>query len=271
MPAWLVQVRDGAASIAGEQLSRFLPPEDAAPRRGAVLMLLADGPEGREVLLTERAHHMRSHPGQVSFPGGSVDPGETAVSAALREAQEEIGVDPASVEVFAELPELWLPPSNFAVTTVVGWWRDPGAARVVSPDEVHAVHRVLLRDLLDPTHRISVRHPSGWVGPGFLIGPDKDVVLWGFTGGILSRFFAHLGWLDPDEGDGPVRDLPAHMLGGDTGPRTAAVVEAARRVGVPPGREGFLDISDEDDDEDGDRDGDRDGDEDGRTDREAQA
>lgn len=257
LPGWLVQVRDGAASIAGEQLSRFLPPEDASPRRGAVLMLLADGPEGREVLLTERAHHMRSHPGQVSFPGGSIDPGEGAVEAALREAQEEIGVDPASVEVFAELPELWLPPSNFAVTTVVGWWRDPGAARVVSPDEVHAVHRVLLRDLLDPAHRISVRHPSGWVGPGFLIGEDKDVVLWGFTGGILSRFLAHLGWLDPDEGDGPVHDLPEHMLGGATGPRTAAVVEAARRVGVPPGREGFLDISDEDE-SDGESDGETD-------------
>lgn len=264
LPAWLVPVREGAASIAGDQLSRFLPPEGADPRRGAVLMLLADGPEGREVLLTERAHHMRSHPGQVSFPGGSVDPGETPVEAALREAQEEVGVDPDQVEVFAELPELWLPPSNFAVTTVIGWWREPepGGVRVVSPDEVHAVHRVTLQDLLDPTHRISVRHPSGWVGPGFLIGEDKDVVLWGFTGGILARFFAHLGWLDPVEGGGgggvgggvggeapggvAVVDLPDHMLRGAPTPVAAA---SAARAGVPRGREGFLDISDEEEDE----------------------
>ena len=85
---------------------------------------------------------MRSHPGQVSFPGGSIDPGETAVEAALREAQEETGLDPAGVEVFGELPELWLPPSNFAVTPILGWWREPTEVTVVSPDEVHAIHRV---------------------------------------------------------------------------------------------------------------------------------
>lgn len=241
LPAWLRPVREGAAGILGEQLSRFLPPEGSDPRRGAVLMLFADTPEGRELLLTERAHHMRSHPGQVSFPGGSVDPGETPVDAALREAEEEVGVDPATVEVFGELPELWLPPSNFAVTTILGWWREPDRAEPVSQDEVHAVHQVLLSELLDPTHRIAVRHPSGWIGPGFLIGDDKDVVLWGFTGGIIARFFAHLGWLDPDEGDTEVRDLPAHMLGGPPPP-------PAGGDGVRRPREGFLDISDEEDD-----------------------
>ena len=242
LPGWLVPVRDGAATITGSRLSRFLPPEGSRPRRGAVLMLFAEGPEGRELLLTERAHHMRSHPGQVSFPGGSLDPGETPVEAALREAEEEVGVDPSTVEVFGELPELWLPPSNFAVTTVLGWWREPDRAEPVSPDEVHAVHQVLLSELLDPTHRIAVRHPSGWVGPGFLIGEDKDVILWGFTGGIIARFFAHLGWLDPDEGDTEVRDLPEHMLAGSPAPPRGAAGANVRRE-----RDGFLDISDEED------------------------
>ena len=67
-----------------DDLTRFLPPDDADPRRGAVLMLFADpvgdGLESATLLLTERAHHMRSHPGQVSFPGGSIDAGETAVA-----------------------------------------------------------------------------------------------------------------------------------------------------------------------------------------------
>ncbi|UMG93923.1 CoA pyrophosphatase [Nocardioides sp. TF02-7] len=174
-------------------------------------MLFGDDGAGPELLLTERAHHMRSHPGQVSFPGGSIDPGETPVEAALREAQEEIGVDPAGVAVFGTLPELWLPPSNFAVTPVLGWWREPHPVEVASPDEVHEIHRVTIAELLSPEHRISVRHPSGWVGPGFLIGDAKDVIVWGFTGGIITRFFDFLGWLPP-AADPPVHDLPRHML-----------------------------------------------------------
>ncbi|MBM9461015.1 CoA pyrophosphatase [Nocardioides sp. zg-536] len=213
LPEWLVPLAQAARAIQGSDLSQFLPPEGAPVRRGAVLMLFSENAEGDgDVLLTERAHHMRSHPGQVSFPGGSIDPGETTVQAALREAWEEIGVDPRGVEVFAELPELWLPPSNFAVTPILGWWREPGGVRVASPDEVHAIHRVALRELFDPAHRIAVRHPGGWTGPGFLIGEDKDVILWGFTGGILTRFFTFLGWL-PGVEDPPVHDLPDHMLG----------------------------------------------------------
>ena len=83
------------------------------------------------------------------------------MQAALREAEEETGLDPAGVEVFGELPELWLPPSNFAVTPVLGWWREPRRCAVVDPDEVHAIHRVPIAELLDPDHRIDVRHPLG--------------------------------------------------------------------------------------------------------------
>ncbi|MBC2932432.1 CoA pyrophosphatase [Nocardioides sp. zg-1228] len=200
-----------------------MPPEDVEPRRGAVLMVFADrdadpsSPDDLahrgELLLTERNHHMRSHPGQVSFPGGSLDAGETPVEGALREAYEEIGLQPAEIEVFGELPELWLPPSNFAVTPVLGYWRDRGEVRIASPDEVHEIHHVAIADLLDPDNRITVRHPSGWLGPGFLIGPDRDVILWGFTAGIVARLFSHLGWAD-DWDRARVRDLPDHMLQG---------------------------------------------------------
>lgn len=211
IPAWLLPVQQGAESITVNDLTAFLPPGDVSPRRGAVLMLFGEGPSGPDVLLTERAHHMRSHPGQVSFPGGSTDPGETPVETALREAEEETGLDPSGVEVFAQLPELWLPPSNFAVTPVLAWWREPSVVSVVDPDEVHAIFREPIDELLDPAHRISVRHPSGWVGPGFVIGDDKDVILWGFTAGIVSRLFDFVGWTRPWDA-GRVRDLPAHML-----------------------------------------------------------
>lgn len=176
-------------------------------------MLFGESAAGRVLLLTERAHHMRSHPGQVSFPGGSLDPGETAVAAALREAEEETGLDPDGVEVFAELPELYLPPSNFAVTPVLGWWARPSPVAAAAPDEVHAVFLEPIEELLDPAHRLSVRHPSGWVGPGFVIGEDKDVLLWGFTAGVVSRLFDHVGWTRPWDSS-RMRDLPAYMLQG---------------------------------------------------------
>lgn len=215
IPDWLVPVKEGAEAISADQLTRFTPPPGGDAREGAVLMLFGEGPAGGELLLTERAHDMRSHPGQVSFPGGSVDPGETAVEAALREAQEEVGLDPASVEVFGRLPELWLPPSNFAVTPILGWWRDPGEVSIVSAAEVHAIHRAPIAELLDPEHRIQVRHPAiGYESPGFLIGPDKDVILWGFTGGIIARLFDFLGWTRPWD-QSRVRDLPSYMLQAD--------------------------------------------------------
>ncbi len=219
LPDWVRTVAEGARRIGVHDLTRFLPPEDSDPRPGAVLMLFGEGERGPELLLTERAHDMRSHPGQVSFPGGRVDAGETAVEAALREAEEETGLDPTGVEVLAALPELWLPPSNFAVTPVLAWWRDPGPVHVASPAEVHALHQVVLRELLDPEHRIRVRGPSGWVGPGFLIGETKDVICWGFTAGVISRLFDFLGWTTEVD-DAPMHDLPDYMLAGlvDRGP-----------------------------------------------------
>jgi 8-oxo-dGTP pyrophosphatase MutT (NUDIX family) len=215
LPDWLRPVEQAAREIEASDLTRFVPPPGGDARRGAVLMLFGEGPQGGELLLTERAHDMRSHPGQVSFPGGSIDPGETAVQAALREAEEETGLDPAGVEVFGELPELWLPPSNFSVRPVLGWWREPTPVRVVDPDEVHAIQLVPIAELVRPDHRIGVRHPSGWVGPAFLIGPERDVILWGFTAGVITRLFDHLGWATPWE-DYEIRDLPPYMLQGVT-------------------------------------------------------
>ncbi len=195
IPNWLQPIVDGAATVPADELSRYVPPEGANARPAAVLMLFAEGPNGPDLLLTERAHHMRSHPGQVSFPGGALDPTDDGpVGGALREAHEETGLDASGVKVIGELPTLWLPPSNFAVTTVLGWWERESEVRVVDPDEVHAVLRVTIEELLDPAHRVTTVHPLGRLGPGFLIGPDRDLLLWGFTAGIISRLFDYVGW-----------------------------------------------------------------------------
>lgn len=197
IPEWLEPIRAASETIPGEALSRFLPPEGTTPRQGSVLMLFGEGPDGPELLFTERSHTMRSHPGQISFPGGTVDPGETPAEAALREAQEETGLDPAGVEVFGELPQLWLPPSNFAVTVVLAWWREPSPVHVMSPDEVHAILRVPIANLLEGTHRVTTVHPLGFKGPAFLIDGRDDLVLWGFTAGVVSRLFDYVGWTTP--------------------------------------------------------------------------
>lgn len=214
LPEWLEPIRRGAESITVHDLTRFMPPEGSDVRHGAVLMLFGGASFGEShLLLTERAHHMRSHPGQVSFPGGAVDAGETAVQAALREAEEETGLDPTGVDVFAALPPLWLPPSNFSVTPLLGWWRQPSPVRAVHPDEVHEVYLEPIAELLDPEHRMSVRGPSGWIGPAFLIGEAKDLILWGFTAGIIARLFAYVDWARPWD-EQRIEDLPAHMIGG---------------------------------------------------------
>jgi 8-oxo-dGTP pyrophosphatase MutT (NUDIX family) len=219
IPDWLVPIRDGARTIQGSDLSRFLPPEDAGARPGAVLMLFGEGPHGPDLLLTERAHDMRSHPGQISFPGGSIDPTDASpVAAALREAEEETGLDPAGVDVLASLPQLWLPPSNFAVTPVLGWWREECAVRVVDPAEVRSVHRVPIEELLDPSHRVTVTHPRGYSSPAFLVGPDHDLILWGFTAGLINQLFDYVGLTRPWDAS-VTRTLPAYMLGVREQPR----------------------------------------------------
>jgi 8-oxo-dGTP pyrophosphatase MutT (NUDIX family) len=206
LPDWLRPLAELAGSVDAAQLSPNYPDVPADARPAAVLMLFSDGENGPELLLTERASTMRSHPGQIAFPGGKADPEDAdAAATALREAEEEVGVDPATVEVFGTLPTLWLPPSNFAVTPVLGYWGEPKPLHPVSDQEVVTVIHQPIRSLVDPANRFSVRHTTGWTGPGFEIGTHMP--LWGFTAGVISRLFEVLGWEQPWD-DTMTRPLP---------------------------------------------------------------
>ena len=110
---------------------------------------------------------------------------------------------------FGTLPALFLPVSDFVVTPVLGWWREPSPVGVVDPAEVASVHRVPLAELLDPANRFRVRHPSGYVGPAFGVA---GLLVWGFTAGLLDRMLRLAGWERAWDRD-RVQDLPGRMLG----------------------------------------------------------
>lgn len=194
IPTWLEPLSALIGNVKAEELSRRFTVGNDESRPGAVLILFGESDGEPDLLLTERAHTMRSHAGQPAFPGGQIDAGETPEEAALREAAEETGLDPSGVHILGSLPQLWLPPSNFLVTPVMAYWHTPSPIRVIDPVEVAQVLRVPLKSLIDPSNRLRLRHPSGYVGPAFNV---SGLRVWGFTAGIVDRLLALSGLEEP--------------------------------------------------------------------------
>ncbi len=167
---------------------------ERAPAHASVLIPLVQR-EQLSVLLTLRPTHMSSHSGQIAFPGGKADPDDAdAVATALREAQEEVGLEPAFVQVIGTLP-IYTTGSAFIVTPVVALVQ-PGFRVQPNADEVADVFEVPLDFLMDPAHH---RHhlvelggvQRSWLSMPYQDGP-KERFIWGATAGMLRNFYRFL-------------------------------------------------------------------------------
>jgi 8-oxo-dGTP pyrophosphatase MutT (NUDIX family) len=151
-----------------------------------VLVPLIDRADGLTVLLTKRTDHLHDHAGQVSFPGGRVDPGDRdAAAAALREAKEEVGLDPQRVDLVGRL-DTYVTRTGFEVTPWVGLIMPP-IALVPDPFEVAEVFEVPLGFFLDPVNRRT--ESRVWQGKErfFYVYPWPGYYIWGATAGMLSN------------------------------------------------------------------------------------
>jgi 8-oxo-dGTP pyrophosphatase MutT (NUDIX family) len=166
-------------------------PDGQPPRPAAVLIPVVVHPEGPSVLLTERAASLRQHSGQIAFPGGRMDPGDpTPLAAALREAEEEIGLDPAHVRPLGYL-DAYLSGTNYFIVPALGLV-EPGFELSVNRHEVESVFEVPLAFLMnEENHELHAREWRGAVRTYYAM-PFGERYIWGVTAGILRNLHERL-------------------------------------------------------------------------------
>jgi 8-oxo-dGTP pyrophosphatase MutT (NUDIX family) len=180
----------------GERRPR-MPAPGVYTRRAAVLVpIIVEGEDAR-VVYTVRKDDLADHAGQISFPGGSMEERDgSLLETALREAEEEIDLSPALVEVVGELEEMYIPPSNFRVSPFVGLL-SPEAEMVLAPDEVEEIFTVSLATLIaNETFRKVLWRREGrdYEVPVFAIDGPVPRNIWGATAAMTAALLARLGW-----------------------------------------------------------------------------
>lgn len=165
------------------------------PAHAAVLVPLVAREQGLQVLLTRRSAHLRDHAGQISFPGGRAEAHDAdAAATALREAQEEVGLEPARVEILGRLPD-YTTVTSYVVTPVVGLIQPPFEL-ALDPFEVDVAFEVPLAFLMDPAHHQTHDWEQGGIRRRFLSmpwhGPGGEFYIWGATAAMLRNLYAYL-------------------------------------------------------------------------------
>jgi len=184
--AWLTErlARPAPASAKGLSDGFRLPGREGAPTPAAVLVPLVNRPEGLHVLLTQRSADLADHAGQISFPGGRVEPHDKShAAAALREAAEEIGLAADRVDLLGELAN-YETVTGYRVAPVVGWL-EPPLSLTPDPLEVSDVFEVPLVFLLDPTHQKRHFRMLGELRRDYWAIPYGERYIWGATAAML--------------------------------------------------------------------------------------
>jgi len=171
--------------------ARWLPGDQGAGREdltpAAVLICLVERPGGPGLLLTQRTAHLRDHAGQISLPGGRAETGDASLQAtALREAQEEIGLDPQRIEVLGKLAT-YVTVTRYRVHPVVGWLKPPFDLRI-DPFEVEEVFELPLAWVVDPSNHQRRTFRRGRMTRTYHALPYEHRFIWGATAGILINF-----------------------------------------------------------------------------------
>lgn len=180
-------MRDNLRRLLAAYVPQTQQPDPLPPAAG-VLLLLHQRPAGPHIIFQKRTETVRDHKGQISFPGGAMDPGDPHVlHTALRETHEEIGVVPVHIEVLGQLDDM-VTVSNFLVTPYVGWLdRYPYEWRF-SSQEVAYLLEVPLEHLLDPRHLIPDRRVINGRDYTFQSYQFGDDLIWGATARMLANF-----------------------------------------------------------------------------------
>jgi 8-oxo-dGTP pyrophosphatase MutT (NUDIX family) len=218
-PPWLKPLTDNCRDVKSAYRRR-VPPEVLAmvmaanvkaavsgDGRDAAVLVLFSGPsesasgglpDDADLLVTVRASTLRHHAGQAAFPGGAADPGDGGpVHTALREANEETGIDISRLQPLCTLERMFIPPSGFHVVPVLAYSPDPGPVAVVDESETAIVARVPVRAFVNPQNRIMVYRKENTrrtAGPAFLL---NEMLVWGFTGQVISAMLDVAGWAQP--------------------------------------------------------------------------
>ncbi len=172
---------------------------DRPPVPAAVLVPVILGP-APGILLTKRNAHLNKHGGQVSFPGGRIDDDEDAESAALREAEEEIALDRAHVEVLGRMAD-YVTGTGYRITPVLGLL-PPGLKLRPAPAEVEAVFELPIEVLLDPAAPKRQRHHVRGIWREYWVWPHPDHYIWGATAAILVHLAQKLRAVGPHASSG---------------------------------------------------------------------